>query len=98
MIEAIPKPNFWRAPTDNDCGNLMAMRYGQWKLASMYVNHKDYRGAAYGPGNVPKVEEKEHSVKVSYTYFFPLFRQLSVHLLMKFSEMEEFVPHFPMIR
>ena len=23
MIEAIPKPNFWRAPTDNDCGNLM---------------------------------------------------------------------------
>ena len=71
MIEAIPKPNFWRAPTDNDCGNLMAMRYGQWKLASMYVNHKDYRGAAYGPGNVPKVEEKEHSVKVSYTYFLP---------------------------
>ena len=21
MLEAIPKPNFWRAPTDNDCGN-----------------------------------------------------------------------------
>ena len=70
-IEAIPKPNFWRAPTDNDCGNLMAMRYAQWKIASMYVNHKEYRGAAYGPGNKPKVEEKEHSVKVSYTYFLP---------------------------
>lgn len=26
MIEAIPKPNFWRAPTDNDCGNLMGMQ------------------------------------------------------------------------
>ena len=71
MIEAIPKPNFWRAPTDNDCGNLMAMRYAQWKIASLYVNHKEYRGAAYGPGNEPKVEEKEHSVKVSYTYFLP---------------------------
>ena len=71
MIEAIPKPNFWRAATDNDCGNLMAMRYAQWKIASMYVNHKEYRGAAYGPGNEPKVEEKEHSVKVSYTYFLP---------------------------
>ena len=35
MIEAIPKPNFWRAPTDNDCGNLMQMRYAQWKIASM---------------------------------------------------------------
>ena len=26
MIEMIPKPNFWRAPNDNDCGNLMPMR------------------------------------------------------------------------
>ena len=40
MIEAIPKPNFWRAPTDNDCGNLMPMRYAQWKTASMYLSHK----------------------------------------------------------
>ena len=43
MIEAIPKPNFWRAPTDNDCGNLMQMRYAQWKIASMYLSHKEYR-------------------------------------------------------
>ena len=40
MIEAIPKPNFWRAPTDNDCGNLMPARYAQWKTASLYVSHK----------------------------------------------------------
>ena len=71
MIEAIPKPNFWRAPTDNDCGNLMAMRYAQWKIASMYTSHKEYRGAAYGPSNAPEVEEKENSIKVSYTYFLP---------------------------
>lgn len=43
MIESIPKPNFWRAPIDNDCGNLMQMRYAQWKIASMYLNFKDYR-------------------------------------------------------
>ena len=61
MIEAIPKPNFWRAPTDNDCGNLMGMRYGQWKLASMYLSHKD----------MPKVETTEKTVKVSYTYLMP---------------------------
>ena len=36
MIKAIPKPNFWRAPTDNDNGNQMPFRYAQWKLASMY--------------------------------------------------------------
>ena len=49
MIKAIPKPNFWRAPTDNDCGNLMQMRYGQWKLASMYASHKNPNGCVYAP-------------------------------------------------
>ena len=47
MIESIPKPNFWRAPIDNDCGNLMQMRYAQWKIASMYLNFKDYRDGIY---------------------------------------------------
>ena len=71
MIEAIPKPNFWRAPTDNDCGNLMGMRYGQWKLASMYLSHKDFRKGPYGPSNMPEVEVNEKSVKVAYTYIVP---------------------------
>ncbi len=71
MIEAIPKPNFWRAPTDNDCGNLMGMRYGQWKIASMYLNHKDFRQGPYGPGNEPEVEVNEKTVKVTYTYLMP---------------------------
>ena len=71
MIEAIPKPNFWRASTDNDCGNLMGMRYGQWKLASMYLSHKDFRKGPYGPSNMPEVEVNEKSVKVAYTYIMP---------------------------
>ena len=71
MIEAIPKPNFWRAPTDNDCGNLMGMRYGQWKIASMYLSHKDFRQGPYGPGNEPEVEGNEKTVKVTYTYLMP---------------------------
>ena len=71
MIEAIPKPNFWRAPTDNDSGNLMGMRYGQWKLASMYLSHKDFRQGPYGPANMPEVEVNEKSVKVAYTYIMP---------------------------
>ena len=71
MIEAIPKPNFWRAPTDNDCGNLMGMRYGQWKIASMYLSHKDFRKGPYGPSNIPEVEVNEKTVKVTYTYLMP---------------------------
>ena len=36
LIADIPRPNFWRAPVDNDSGNDMVGKMGQWKLASMY--------------------------------------------------------------
>ncbi|MBR5766441.1 MAG: beta-galactosidase, partial [Lachnospiraceae bacterium] len=38
MLKSIPRPNFWRAPTANDRGSLMAYRYSQWKIASLYAN------------------------------------------------------------
>lgn len=42
-ISAMPMPNFWRAPTDNDKGNKMAHRYAQWKIASLYPIVKDIK-------------------------------------------------------
>lgn len=80
MLEAIPKPNFWRAPTDNDCGNLMQMRYAQWKIASMYLGHKEYRQGAYGPANQPEVEVSAVSVKVGYTYLMPTMPASECHI------------------
>lgn len=62
MIEKIPMPNFWRAPVDNDCGNKMQQRYAQWKIASMYFDMDSECGAN------PSLEEKEHSVVVTYYY------------------------------
>ena len=76
MIKEIPKPNFWRAPVDNDQGSQMPKRYAQWKIASMYPSHKDFREGAYSPILEPKVEENAgeegvSSVKVTYTYLLP---------------------------
>lgn len=65
LLKAIPKPNFWRAPVDNDCGNDMMQRYGQWKLASLYATHK---GVA---GQNPAVEVREDCIEVKYTYLLP---------------------------
>lgn len=71
MIEMIPKPNFWRAPTDNDCGNLMPMRYGQWKLASMYLSHK-YPGEGRFPQvKEPSIQVKEDCAEITFTYVMP---------------------------
>ena len=65
LLKTMPKPNFWRAPIDNDCGNHMQARYGQWKLASMYATG---RGV---PGPNPRVEEKDDCVAVAYRYLLP---------------------------
>ena len=80
MIESIPKPNFWRAPIDNDCGNLMQMRYAQWKIASMYLNFKDYRDGIYVGGHQPQLEVKEHSAVVSYTYVMSTTPMAECHI------------------
>jgi len=37
LIEWMPRPTFWRAPTDNDLGNQMPQRLGIWKLATQYA-------------------------------------------------------------
>ena len=68
MIGKIPMPNFWRAPVDNDNGSMAPGRYAQWKIASMYISHRN--GGMFD--NVPTtVEETEHSVTITYTYYMP---------------------------
>ena len=65
LLKTMPKPNFWRAPIDNDCGNDMMARYGQWKLASMYLST---HGA---PEPNPVVTEETDKVTVTYHYSMP---------------------------
>ncbi len=71
MIETIPKPNFWRAPVDNDYGNLMPGRYAQWKIASMYLTHKTFSAGSPPALCKPVITESEHSVSVMFTYHLP---------------------------
>ncbi len=74
LLASIPRPNFWRAPIDNDCGNDMMGRYGQWKLASMYLTHHGVQGQN------PVVLKKEDCVLVIYTYLLPTKPQASCDL------------------
>ena len=42
-LSGMPKPNFWRAPTDNDRGNKMPFRNAVWRSAGQFarcVEHK----------------------------------------------------------
>ncbi|MCI9216495.1 MAG: DUF4981 domain-containing protein [Dorea sp.] len=67
MLMTAPKPNFWRAPVDNDCGNQMPVRYAQWKLASMYLSHKSVGEEAFALSK-PVIEERDTSVSITFTY------------------------------
>ena len=73
MIREIPRPNFWRAPTDNDCGNNMGGVRGQWKLASLYATAKGIGKeipSIHG-GTIlqnPTCEVEADSVVVTYLY------------------------------
>lgn len=63
-------PSFWRAPTDNDRGNAMPARYGQWKLASQYA----MAVFPYGPGwPEPHFSwsKGDGFVTVEYVYYLP---------------------------
>ena len=68
MLETIPKPNFWRAPVDNDEGSQLMAQYGQWKLASLYVTHKNLETNQFED---VVVEEHEGSVTVTFLYHLP---------------------------
>ena len=65
LLKTVPRPNFWRAPVDNDCGNDMMQRYGQWKLASLYGTTKGVKGEN------PRIEEGAEQVRLTYTYLLP---------------------------
>lgn len=67
MLAEIPKPNFWRAPTDNDNGNKMSQRYGQWKLASLYQTLRDPQEKITAENPILKVEG--NTAVITYTYF-----------------------------
>ncbi len=69
LLGDIPKPNFWRCPTDNDAANLIAFRAGQWKSASQYATVKTDHGRGLTPC---VVEKKADSVRISYTYHLPV--------------------------
>lgn len=70
MFDTIPRPNFWRAPTDNDMGNLMPQRYAQWKIASKYLTHK-YEKDGIIQMIFPVIEKFENSVVIKYEYLLP---------------------------
>ena len=68
MLKSIPRPNFWRAPVDNDCGNGMPQRYAQWKIASLYAATNATPELAKLNAHPVATENADGSVSIRYVY------------------------------
>lgn len=68
MIREMPKPNFWRAPVDNDNGGCIPFEASQWNMISKYaLNH---------PNQIyydlkPRCYKNKDSVTIEYDYVMP---------------------------
>ncbi len=82
MINFIPRPNFWRAPTQNDNGNLMAFYQGFWKNASNYQTHIRPGESPFDPESearkYPVITEKKDFVEVSWKKYLPSDKMIFV--------------------
>lgn len=67
MITRTPMPIYWRAMTDNDRGNNLPFRCGQWLQASMFQRCIDV-----------KVIEDKYSITIEYTYALPTIPESEV--------------------
>ncbi|WP_026506779.1 glycoside hydrolase family 2 TIM barrel-domain containing protein [Butyrivibrio sp. MC2013] len=65
LFDKMPGVNFWRPAVQNDTGNRMPQRYGQWKLAGSYAAYDQPKGY------FPKIREDDHKVEVTYAYVLP---------------------------
>ncbi len=82
LLKSGPRPDFWRALTDNDNGAAAAVRYGQWKLASLYatVKNLDPSGTDGTSDNPLRMEVKEDCAVLRYTYQLPIAPAASCEL------------------
>ncbi len=70
MIRVMPRPNFFRAATNNDVENKYGYRYASWLTASLYANSE-----------FVKVEKSDTQCKIYYDYVLPNLGNEKVHLI-----------------
>lgn len=64
LIHNVVKPNFWRAPTNNDYGAKLEFQLAQWKLASLYSTNYSLDGKII----FPVIKDNGKVVSITYKY------------------------------
>ena len=94
LISSVVKPNFWRAPINNDYGANLPALLGQWKIASLYQHNKKEDMTLI----LPTIKEDEDSVTVTFIHELPTNPKTSCRVAYKVNkdgviEVELYLPH-----
>lgn len=96
ILEKGAIPNFWRAPTDNDLGNLMPFRLANWKTASRERQLKSKKISTLEDGGIEiKSLFELAGVKIEYELTQTISKDGSLFFKGKFLSPETELPELP---
>ncbi|MCF8715620.1 DUF4981 domain-containing protein [Joostella atrarenae] len=82
-----PRPNFWRAPTDNDFGNRMQKKNVEWKKATMEAKVTSFKTTATKEGSIGvEVNYQLPGVETTYTSTYDIAPSGVVKITNKLAE------------
>ncbi|MBC7654227.1 MAG: DUF4981 domain-containing protein, partial [Oligoflexus sp.] len=96
VINSLPEPHFWRAPTDNDFGNRMPERLGVWRSAHINKMLKDVDiSEKTNNGVIIKVNYLLTDIDVPYTLTYQIQNNGSIKVTASINMEGKNLPEMP---
>ena len=95
LIESPLRPDFWRAPTDNDQGRDMAKSQGVWRKAHEGAEVKDFQVEARGSSVVAKISSRLPKANADWTTTFTIRQTGEIGVEVEFSPRDAQAPKLP---
>ncbi|WP_417885815.1 glycoside hydrolase family 2 TIM barrel-domain containing protein [Zunongwangia sp.] len=96
MLEELPQPYFWRAPTDNDFGNKMPEELNIWRSAHSNVTLEDVKVEKQTEAGLPiQVTYHLNDINLPYTLIYLIQNDGSIRVTAKLDTNGKDVPELP---
>ena len=92
-----PKPNFWRAPTDNDFGNRMPERMAVWKQATDEPKLKNIKVDIYSKGIGIEVFYEFPAIESTGSILYVIYGDSQILVHYKFDAGKADLPNIPKV-
>jgi beta-galactosidase len=97
LIESPLRPDFWRAPIDNDRGRDMAKSQGIWRTAHEVAEVRDFTVAEKGNAVIVKVASRLPKVEADWTTTYTILADGEIVVDAKFTPSKTKLPKLPRV-